>query len=271
MIGRVLVAAGNALCRRRDHWFVGQLNRALQILYFKTENENFDLEVNGEGRLIRLLARPDVKTIVDVGANHGDWSLAVKKYLPDARIHAFEASPATFRETQKALARYPDIKINNVGLYDRPGQMTFYHSAENDGRSSLIQESVPAGATKLTVDVTTLDDYATAQGLTGIDLLKIDTEGAEYAILEGARGLMSKGAIKVVQFEYGFVSVDTGRLLKSYYELLTAHGFVLGKMYPTSIDFRDYDRTMENFIGPNFVAVRKDLTDVIASLRSPSA
>lgn len=271
MIGRVLVAAGNALCRRRDHWLVGQLNRALQILYFKVENENYDIHANGEERLIRLLVRLDFKDVVDVGANHGEWSLAIKRYLPAARIHAFEASPSTFRETQKALGIYADITINNVGLYDRPGQMKFYHSPENDGRSSLIQKSALAGATELTVDVTTLDAYASQQGMTQIDLLKIDTEGADYAILEGARDLMSKGAIKVIQFEYGFVSVDTGRLLKSYYELLTAHGFVVGKMYPTSIDFRDYDRTMENFIGPNFVAVRKDLADVIASLRGPSA
>jgi Methyltransferase FkbM domain len=119
----------------------------------------------------------------------------------------------------------------------------------------------------MTVDVLTLDEYALRAGLEYIDFLKIDTEGADYSILEGSRSLTCAGRIKAIQFEYGFVSVDTGHLLKDYYALLRRHGFVVGKIYPTSIEFREYDRTMENFIGPNFVAVREDLGTLIEQLR----
>jgi hypothetical protein len=96
--------------------------------------------------------------------------------------------------------------------------------------------------------------------------LKIDTEGMELKVLKGADGLLKSGSIKVIQFEYGFACIDAGYLLRNIYEYLTAFNYKLGKLYPNYVDFCSYHRMMENFIGPNFVAVHSDNDEIIKKI-----
>jgi FkbM family methyltransferase len=266
MLGKVLVKTGALLCRYRDAWPITQLNRAIEILYFKIENDNATLESNGEFRVISCLQGLQLTVFVDVGANRGVWSLAVSKRHPEGKIFAFEASPVTFVWLKNNLAGTPAVTMFNLGLYNSEGTLDFMQN-DDDGLSSLIPTKENADAEKMTVEVTTIDDFVRDQKLTHIDFLKIDTEGADYAVLQGAVEMLRAGKINIIQFEYGFVSVDTKNLLKDYYELLTTHGYVVGKIYPSSVEFRDYDRTMENFIGPNFIAVKKERRDIIDALR----
>jgi hypothetical protein len=115
--------------------------------------------------------------------------------------------------------------------------------------------------------VQTGDDYVSAEGLSRIDFLKIDVEGAEHLVLEGFEKTFSREAIDLVQFEYGKVSILTHFLLLDYYRLFESKGFVVGKLFPDGVDFRPYSLDHEDFIGPNFVACRKARTDLIDALR----
>src|SRR5690606_34205235 len=58
---------------------------------------SYDFDRNGERRLLEVLASVPVRTVFDVGANVGDWSLAAAQALPLATIHCFELSPRTFK------------------------------------------------------------------------------------------------------------------------------------------------------------------------------
>jgi hypothetical protein len=70
-----------------------------------------------------------------------------------------------------------------------------------------------------------------------------------------------------VQFEYGYASITSHFLLADFYRFFEERGFVLGKLFPDHVDFREYDLYKdENFLGPNFVAVSKKRSDVIALL-----
>jgi hypothetical protein len=119
---------------------------------------------------------------------------------------------------------------------------------------------------KIEVNVKTLDHFSQNQDIGSIDLLKIDTEGMEFKVLKGAESLLISGAIRVIQFEYGYACIDAGYLLKDLYDYLTSYGYLIGKLYPNYIDFRPYDRTMENFIGPNFVAVSRKEKKILKQL-----
>lgn len=145
-------------------------------------------------------------------------------------------------------ARYELIKVKT-----HHGSNSVY---PRDSEKALIEKIISC-------NVTVLDQYLSEKKIKHVDILKIDTEGMDFRILKGARNYLSSGTISVIQFEYGMVAVETRFLLKDFYEILQGYGYVVGKIYPTYVDFRDYHRSMEDFIGPNFLAVRKDLTSLI--------
>ena len=78
--------------------------------------------------------------------------------------------------------------------------------------------------------------------------------------------MLGAGAIDVIQFEYGYITIDTKFLLKDFHEYLEPFGMKIGKIYPNYIDFRGYKHSHEDFYGPNFLAVRSDLSDLIEKL-----
>ena len=101
-----------------------------------------------------------------------------------------------------------------------------------------------------------------------IDFLKLDIEGAEYDALLGFENAFKDGIIKLVQFEYGFINISTKKLLIDYYTFFEANGYILGKVFPKNVEFRNYNVKHEDFIGPNFIAVKKTETELINILRN---
>lgn len=94
-------------------------------------------------------------------------------------------------------------------------------------------------------------------GIERIDLLKIDVEDAEHLVLEGfGEALGTK--IDAIQFEYGRVNIITHFLLRDFYQILEARNYLVGKLFSNHVDFRSYDLTDEDFVGPNYVAVLRN-------------
>jgi hypothetical protein len=73
--------------------------------------------------------------------------------------------------------------------------------------------------------------------------------------------------IRAIQFEYGVLNLESKFLLKDYFNLLTDYGYTLGKIYPNHVDFSAYSWEKENFIGPNYIAIRSEEQQLIHSLK----
>ena len=111
------------------------------------KNSEFDIATNGEAALLQRLSQFSPHTVIDVGANRGDWSLAALQCLPDATVHAFEIAPATFEKLRKMTQNYDDrLIINKLGLSDVNGNAKLYYTPESDTASSLISESIKVSA-----------------------------------------------------------------------------------------------------------------------------
>ena len=106
-----------------------------------------------------------------------------------------------------------------------------------------------------------------ATGVERIDLLKVDVEGAEHLVFDGFGAAMDAGQIDVIQFEYGKVNIITHFLLRDFYDFLETRGYQVGKLFPDHVDFRPYALEDEDFLGPNYIAVRKVRADIIDALR----
>lgn len=124
---------------------------------------------------------------VDVGANIGLMSLFVSRFFPNATIHAFEAHPETVEILQKNLALNAfsgNISVHPYALGAVPSKVVISADTDaNRGGASIVRQGTNAHE----VDCFPLDEVLKE---TRIDLLKIDVEGYELPVLEGAKQLI---------------------------------------------------------------------------------
>jgi FkbM family methyltransferase len=218
---------------------------------------------NGEEMILRCLASAQPATVFDVGANVGDWALMANRFLPAARIYAFELSPPTFEQLRQNTRACGAIQPVNLGLSDHDGKTTFYHYPDKPGETSLIAHPFQAGGVELKGQLCVGDAFCAEHGIQQIDLLKLDVEGAESFVVRGFEKMLAGGRISVIQFEYEKLNTISKFLLKDFYALLGGHGYMLGKIFPTYVDFRDYDFEHELLWGSNYLAVLKSRPDLL--------
>lgn len=146
--------------------------------------------------IAKVLAKPD-PIVFDVGANVGQTVLRLGWLFPAPTIHCFEPSPTTFRALEDATRGSTNVTLNNIGLGDRPGQLTLLENSSPDMSSFLEPGDVWGTITERTeVAVSTVDAYCEEKHIDQIDFLKIDTQGYDYQVLRGASGMLSRGSVK---------------------------------------------------------------------------
>ena len=162
--------------------------------------------------LNRFLGRqPGV--IVDAGANVGQTALAFARFWPHTSIHSFEPVAATFEKLRRNCAARPSIHCHcyALGGEERELTMVLQENSELNSLAPLAAASA-AGASAL-VRMRRLDHWAQEHGVDRIDLLKMDVEGFELQVLEGAKGLLRAGKVNAVYAECRFLRNDTPQVL----------------------------------------------------------
>jgi FkbM family methyltransferase len=169
-------------------------------------------------------------TVVDVGANVGDYSSMVLEARKYARVFAFEPHPETFKRLTARLSA-GNFVATNAACGGVPGKLLLYDHLDGSGteHASLLPgviESIHGDKSiKHEVEVTTLDQFAADRGIAHIDLLKIDTEGTELEVLKGACNLLREGRIRAIQFEFNEMNIVSRVFLKDFYELIPNYQF----------------------------------------------
>lgn len=231
---------------------------------------SYDFDRNGERRLLETLATVPVHTVFDVGANVGDWSLAAARVLPLATIHCFELSPRTYK-TLSARLQGERFRVNNCGMGRASGNISFKDYGENSTVNTILTNATYHDAklepVTATAQLVSGDDYCREHGISAIDLLKIDVEGADHLVLEGFAPQLAAKAIRVVQFEYGYTHGDAKFLMRDFYELFDGHGYTVGRLTRRGVSFAPWNYKMNDFrSGPNYVAVRRDDAEIMQLL-----
>jgi FkbM family methyltransferase len=264
MIAKIKETVWFWIHRRRRNRLVARFCRLCGNIHRAWEHPTYDVLINGERDLLLRAATRPGSVIFDVGANVGDWTRMAKAILPDATLHSFEMNPDTAAILEQNCGNLPDTHIHPVGLGDRNHTAEFHsYQGEQSVLSSLRANLYPGfNPVRREATIVTGDSFCEAHGITRIDFLKIDAEGADYDVLSGCSGMLAARAISVIQFEH-----EGGRYIRDFYELLTPHGYVIGKLYANYVDFREHDISMERFLGPNYVAIPSTETALIDTLR----
>lgn len=196
-------------------------------------------------RILRGIAAhcSELGTIIDVGANKGQFALASTKRFPHANVISFEPLPEQYEKYKKNLGKLKRVKIHNVALGSEAGIIDFYRNEHSHASSALPisdeqKKAIPetANTTKIQVKVNRLDEAISENEINGLTLLKLDVQGYERNVLEGATKLLSK--IDYIVFEASFIPMYNGeplfdemhRFLKDIgFELIAPVGFLEDK------------------------------------------
>ena len=187
-----------------------------------------------------LLARP-WRTVIDVGANRGQFTLAALE-LTNAKIIAFEplAEPAEVFRAATVNEGRVRLVCSAIGQYAGQSEM---HVSKSDDSSSLL--AIGAEQSRLfpgtettrreTVTIQTLDASTAESEIQAPALLKLDVQGYEYEALLGCSSLLH--AFDSVYCECSFIELYVGqKLAPDVISLLAAHSFVVAGIYNASYD-----------------------------------
>ncbi|NBA87933.1 FkbM family methyltransferase [Emticicia sp. CRIBPO] len=234
------------------------------------ENRNHDIMSNGEWTVLKKIAQIHPAVIIDGGANNGEYSLAINDLAPECKVYAFEPVEITYQKLFSVIKDRQNIYPVNKGLYkENCGKEINIYPSYAHSSLYVVKGVSYIAQQKTTIQLVSGDSFLTDHNIEKVDLLKIDIEGAEYDALLGFKQSIASGKIKAIQFEYGYINISTRKLLIDFYEFLESHGYILGKIYPKSVEFRKYELIHEDFIGPNFIAVRKSEKNLIKLLQKP--
>jgi FkbM family methyltransferase len=227
-----------------------------KIVDYHDNLNNCELETNGElAFLQRNIA--DFKTVFDVGANVGEWSLLVNGLRPEASVYSFEPVGATYQKLASQNFNQ-NTKLYNLALGDSVGETEFFINADDSTLNSAYNRNDNRGASEK-VKMDTVDNFCMVNKIEKIDFLKIDVEGYELAVLRGAKKMIADHKIGVVQFEYGGTYIDAHILLKDVFVLFQFEGYAVYKIYSHQVIKHDYNHVLENFQYANYIAVAPGL------------
>ncbi|MCB1021775.1 MAG: FkbM family methyltransferase [Acidobacteria bacterium] len=246
-LSKPYLAAWRALCwLRRPHIYTGDrvvLTRTIfgHWMYIDASDASVApgllirgyWEIPATRVLLRLL-RPGMR-YVEVGSNVGYFTLlASSRVGPDGRVFAFEANPRLADLARRSLSVNGVLcaRVEAMAVCEQSGAATLHVPAYHLGEGNLYSPAHPFAqgyatqpAAKLEVPATTLDDYF-ADDPAPVDLLRIDAEGSEPAILAGARELLARSpSIKIILELSPALIRQGGRDPEQFLESLYRDGF----------------------------------------------
>lgn len=168
-----------------------------------TKNQRYDLLTR---RVIRKVCRSN-SNCIDVGCHKGEILDLMRQAAPLGAHYGFEPIPDLYRAL---AARYRDTNctISDIALSDESGTASFNYVLSNPSYSGLLRRSYDRpheDDTSITVRTAPLDEVYPKGMRAG--LIKIDVEGAEMKVLQGATGVIRSGR-PVIIFEHGLGASD---------------------------------------------------------------
>lgn len=226
---------------------------------------------HGQVEILVKMAQPGQGAVIlDVGANNGMWSQTLHERIADtgAAFHLFECAPYCFAPLAEAAGRIGKARVLHKAVSEtsgtqmlhlpetRPGTGSGLASLHARKDTSIYQHSY----TTIEVETVSIDDYVAAEGIDRIDILKIDVEGHELAVLRGAETTLARGLARCIFFEFGSGNVNSRTYFRDFWEVLRPQGYTFHRVLPggRSLPVRDYADTCEYFRGAtNYICLRE--------------
>jgi FkbM family methyltransferase len=175
----------------------------------------------------------DLRYVVDVGANAGQWSNGLLELVSPEKLAVIEPGPAAFAQLQGRFRGNPKVELHNVAVGAEEGRTTLGVTRDSTGASLLqpreeMRDLIGRNwtvETEVECALRTLDTLLVQWP--EISLLKIDVQGYENEVLAGAVRTLAKTSFLLIELNF-MRQYEGGSWLGEIHELLTAtYGFVL--------------------------------------------
>jgi FkbM family methyltransferase len=190
--------------------------------------------------LVRLVRPND--TVVDIGANRGQFALEVIEVVPEIRIFAFEPAPDAYLDLCGVAQKNPQISPRNVAISTEQGESSFYVTKGDEG-SSLLKPLAGQPSKWLTVSQEVKvrterlehfigEELNVDSGFT-VSLLKSDCQGADFEAITSAGKYLNPSMIKAILVETNFTKFyQSERPFTDLFAELDVRGYRLAWLYP---------------------------------------
>jgi FkbM family methyltransferase len=161
--------------------------------------------------------------ILDIGGHIGSFTTKAANKCPNGKIYTFEPTPDTFSILGTNVKYLKNVEIFRTAISDHTGTEKYYLSENNPGENSLFRKTNK----QTTVDLITLQDFFSKFGLSHVNLMKLDCEGAEYSIVTSSIAEIKKKVEKIVMevHEPKYFDVPSEYTIHSLIEILQSAGF----------------------------------------------
>lgn len=172
-----------------------------------------------------------IRTVLDIGANTGQFSRTIHALFPEATVYAFEPQEDCVSELEASFQGNPRLHAIRTAVGDEDGELTFHSNAFSQSSSALQmtelhKEAFPwaRDSEEIRVPVHRLDTLASDLDLVGPILVKIDVQGYEDRVLRGGEQTVRQADIVLIEtaFEQLYEGEATFPVV---YELMSAFGF----------------------------------------------
>ena len=189
-----------------------------------------------------VLTALDCRTVVDIGANRGQFALVARRCFPGADIISFEPLPEPAAVFRRVFARDNATVLHEAAIGPAPEHGTMHVSAQDDSSSLLpissLQREIFPGTDEIAtvnVRVAPLDTFLAEDDIRGPALLKLDVQGFELDALRGCESLLPR--FNWVYCECSFVELYSGqKQAADVVDWLSTKGFRLKGTYNPSYD-----------------------------------
>lgn len=195
---------------------------------------------------------------LDVGANIGNWTASLLSQAPASEVIAFEPGSNAFKQLAERFSTEDRVNPVNVGLSNEAGYVSLYADTPGSGLSSFSQRRLDHFGIEFgyseQVATMTADEWCSTHSVRP-NILKMDVEGHEMAVLQGA--LETVEAVQVAQFEFGGCNIDSRTFFQDFYYFFTERGFRLYRLGPRGLTpIKRYFERDESFVTTNYFAQR---------------
>lgn len=213
-----------------------KLCRVLRVKSFRRTFRRFRVVASVEHQNV-LQRLGTIRSVIDIGANRGQFALMARFQYPDAQLISFEPLGGPANIYRQVFAGDQRVRLHQVAIGPELAEVQIHIAARDDSSSLLpisdLQAKTFAGTAEIdtaSITVKPLDAVLSSADISTPALLKVDVQGYEYEALQGCESLLSR--FNYIYCECSFVELYAGqRLADSVVDWLFARGFFLQGIY----------------------------------------
>jgi len=225
-----------------------------------------DFARTGEKNFVKIIKK-EIGLTLDVGANVGNFTKLILSET-NSKVISFEPLPDAYEELKILQNQFSErLKIYNFALGNQNNKQELYFGTKRSEKASLMSNLEKlsfigeSNKNKIFVDVKKLDSLTQVLENQTVDFIKIDTEGFEFEVLDGAKDLLRDHKPKFIQIEFNWHQLLKGQSLYKISRLIDFSDVF--KILPYGNDLIEIDPSRpENNIYhlSNYVFIRKDIS-----------